>query len=273
LEDRPLAAWRAFIGVRACDLAAVSRLHRVLAGDRFADPLYQRNRERAFLVAVSCSDPSASCFCESMGTGPEPGEGYDILLTELTGPDDSLFVARAGTQSGREVLDEAGYSEASDDLWEQAKAVAARGRERITCRLDAANIRQLLYQHFEHPEWERVAARCYGCGNCTQVCPTCFCVTVEDSSSIDGRRAERWRKWDSCFTLSYSYIHGGSVRQSPKARYRQWLTHKFAAWQDQFGVSGCTGCGRCITWCPAGIDVAEVAAAVTGAVRPPEAKR
>jgi ferredoxin len=97
------------------------------------------------------------------------------------------------------------------------------------------------------------------------VCPTCFCTTVEDGSSVAGRDAQRWRKWDSCFTENFSYIHGGSVRLSVKARYRQWLTHKLAYWIDQFGALGCVGCGRCITWCPGQIDITEEVAAIRGA--------
>lgn len=273
LEDSGEIPARAFIGVRACDLAALARLDRVLLADRYPDPLYRRNRERTFLVAVSCTDPSASCFCASMGTGPEVEDGFDILLTETVGAQASRFVTRAGSDLGCEVLDRLELPPATDEDLREASGAVAAGRTRITRRLDVANLRESLAAHFEHPEWERVAARCLGCGNCTQVCPTCFCVTVEDTSGIDGRRAERWRKWDSCFTLSYSYIHGGSVRQSAKARYRQWATHKFAAWYDQFGTSGCTGCGRCITWCPAGIDVTEVVASIAGASREAAAQR
>ena len=94
------------------------------------------------------------------------------------------------------------------------------------------------------------------------VCPTCFCTTVEDHSDLAGETAERVRSWDSCFTLDFSYVHGGSVRTETQSRYRQWMTHKLASWIDQFGTSGCVGCGRCITWCPVGIDITEEAAAI-----------
>ena len=88
-----------------------------------------------------------------------------------------------------------------------------------------------------------------------------------------GARAERWRKWDSCFTLDFSYIHGGSVRTSAAARYRQWLSHKLATWIDQFGSSGCVGCGRCITWCPVGIDITEEVAAIRASEAASDAER
>ena len=132
--------------------------------------------------------------------------------------------------------------------------------------LDTDGIKELLYGSYEHRRWDDVAARCLACANCTLVCPTCFCATVEDVTDLTGDHAERWRRWDSCFTLEHSYLHGGSVRTSTRARYRQWLTHKLATWIDQFGTSGCVGCGRCITWCPVAIDItAEVAA-----IRAPE---
>jgi ferredoxin len=115
----------------------------------------------------------------------------------------------------------------------------------------------LLARNPEHPRWAQVAERCLTCGNCTLSCPTCFCHTVEDVADLAGTTAERVRRWDSCFTSEFSYIHGGSVRPSARSRYRQWLTHKLSAWHDQFGTSGCVGCGRCITWCPAKIDITE----------------
>ena len=107
-----------------------------------------------------------------------------------------------------------------------------------------------------------MAERCLTCGNCTLVCPTCFCTNVEDVGDLTGDHAERWRVWDTCFSVDYSYIHGGSVRPSGRARYRQWLTHKLATWHDQFDSSGCVGCGRCITWCPVGIDITQEVAAI-----------
>ncbi|NJL33712.1 MAG: sulfite reductase subunit A, partial [Chloroflexaceae bacterium] len=123
------------------------------------------------------------------------------------------------------------------------------------------NVASLLKHNLEHKRWEQVAERCLSCANCTMVCPTCFCSTVEDTTALDGSHAERWRKWDSCFTVDFSFIHGGTVRRETRTRYRQWMTHKLAAWIDQFGTSGCVGCGRCIVWCPVGIDItAEIAA-------------
>lgn len=265
LNEHSSAPRYALLGVRPCELAAIAVQDRVLTGDRYSDSVYRERRARSFVIAVNCTEPGGTCFCASMGTGPNAVNGYDILLTELVTPGKHLLVAQAGTEAGEEILKELDGTEASGGVVAEAEAAVAAARTRMGRSVDTDGLKQSLYNAFENPRFDQVASRCMSCGNCTQVCPTCFCVTVEDSSDITVTTAERWRKWDSCFTQSFSYIHGGSVRQSSKSRYRQWLTHKFAAWVDQFGSFGCVGCGRCITWCPVGIDVTEELAAIRGA--------
>jgi Fe-S oxidoreductase len=168
----------------------------------------------------------------------------------------------AGTELGTEVLGELSRREAS----EEEKAVAESSVEKCSKQMgrimNTNEIKELLYRNYENPRWDDAASRCLTCGNCTMVCPTCFCTTVEDYTDLSGQLAERRRRMDVCFTMDFSYIHGGSIRYSPKARYRQWMTHKLATWIDQFGVSGCVGCGRCITWCPVAIDITEEARAI-----------
>jgi ferredoxin len=131
--------------------------------------------------------------------------------------------------------------------------------EHMGRRLDTAQLPEILLRNQTHPRWDDIADRCLACANCTLACPTCFCSNVEDTSDLTGDHAERWRTWGSCFTLEFSYHTGGYVRSSTRARYRQWMTHKLAGWHEQFGTSGCVGCGRCITWCPVGIDITEEA--------------
>lgn len=248
---------RAFVGVRACELAAIRVQDRVFLEDRYRDPIYEARRAGAFLVAVQCAQSASTCFCSSMGTGPAISEGADLVLTELQNGSGHRFLARAGSDQGAKVLHQLRTSPATESDRGEAEALVKSAADAQTRSINMTGVRELLYQNFEHPHWEVVAARCLTCANCTMVCPTCFCTTVEDVSDVSGTHAERWRKWDSCFTQTFSYIHGGSIRTSSKARYRQWLTHKLAAWQDQFGSPGCVGCGRCITWCPAGIDITE----------------
>jgi ferredoxin len=225
------------------------------------DAQYAERRRDAFLVTVVCSDPSGTCFCVSMQTGPRAGSGYDLALTELL-DGDHRFLARAGSERGEEVLAElatrpgtAGDESAAEDVVD--RTVAHMGRE-----MDTTGIRDLLYANAEHPRWDDVASRCLSCGNCTMVCPTCFCTSVDEHTSLSGGETEHWRIWDSCFSTDFSYLHGGSVRSSPRSRYRQWMTHKLASWFDQFGTSGCVGCGRCLTACPVGIDITEEVAAI-----------
>ncbi len=245
----------AFLGVRACELAAIRIHDRVFLEDRYVEPGYQARRQDVFVAAVLCTRASPTCFCTSFGTGPRAQCGYDLALTELAGG--GRFVVEAGSAAGREVLSELGCRDASAEECREADEAVERAAEQIVRHIDTGPLRELLYESFSSAHWGEIATRCLSCGNCTMVCPTCFCTTVEDVTDIPCRHAERWRKWDSCFTESFSYIHGGSVRMSVKSRHRQWLTHKLAAWVDQFGTFGCVGCGRCITWCPAGIDITE----------------
>jgi formate hydrogenlyase subunit 6/NADH:ubiquinone oxidoreductase subunit I len=246
----------AFFGVKPCELAAIRIQDRVLMDDRYPDVVYQARRRGAFMVAVNCTSAAGDCFCASMGTGPSATGPFDLVLTELCQDGRHEFLVEAGSAAGEEILAALAAAPAGDDVRSRAAAAVAEAAIQIRT-VDTAAARQALNDGFDHPRWDDVAARCMCCGNCTMACPTCFCTTVEDVSAIGGANPERLRKWDSCFTLAFSYIHGGSVRSSAKSRYRQWLTHKFASWVDQFGSSGCVGCGRCITWCPAGIDITQ----------------
>jgi len=256
-NDAKPNAPQALLGVRACELAAIAVQDRVLLEDKYRDPIYGARRAGAFLIAVQCTQSAATCFCASMGTGPAISNGADLVLTELLGPGGHRFLVRPRSERGAAVLHEMRTTPATEADLNEAEAGVKKATSQQVRTIDTNGIKGLLYQNFEHPRWDNVAARCLTCANCTMVCPTCFCTTVEDVSDVTGDHAERWRRWDSCFTQTFSYIHGGSIRTSGKARYRQWMTHKLASWIDQFGTSGCVGCGRCITWCPVGIDITE----------------
>jgi ferredoxin len=247
----------AFVGARSCELHAMGILDRVLTGGRRSDPAPE-----VFIVAVQCGEAGGTCFCVSMNTGPVAERGFDLALTEILSDTAHHFVVEVGSERGAEVLVDVPHREAEGDDRDAACSVHERTASHMGRALDTTNIRDLLYRNFEHPQWDDVAARCLTCGNCTMVCPTCFCTTVEDVTDLQGEHVERYQRWDSCFTVDYSHIHGGSVRNSTRSRYRQWMTHKLATWWDQFGSSGCVGCGRCITWCPVGIDLTEEARAI-----------
>ena len=251
----------ALLGVRSCELAAIEAQDRVLAQGRFADAVYRARRQQAFVIAVHCTQSAPTCFCVSMHTGPRAIAGFDLALTEILEGGASHFVVDVGSARGAEILRQMGSHPASAEVCRKADEAVARAAQQSRA-IDTNGLHDKLAESFDHPRWDDIARRCLTCGNCTLVCPTCFCTTIEDTSDVAGQHAERWRKWDSCFTQTFSYIHGGSVRQSPKSRYRQWLMHKLAFWTDQFGGSGCVGCGRCITWCPAAIDITEEVRAI-----------
>jgi ferredoxin len=257
----------ALIGARSCDLHAIAKQDRILHDGPFADPHYTARRRGTFVVAVNCGQAGGTCFCVSMQTGPRATALFDLALTELIDDRGHRFVVEVGSDAGALLLDRAGHDEASEADCAAAAAIVAATAARMGRTLETGGIKELLYRNAEHPRWDDVADRCLACTNCTLVCPTCFCSSVEDVADVDGEHAERVQRWDSCFTMDHSHVHGGSVRPSIRSRYRQWLTHKLASWIDQFGSSGCVGCGRCITWCPVGIDITREVAAIRAADR------
>ncbi len=251
----------AFIGVRPCELEAIARLDKVFLQGPFVDPAYQARRANMFLLAANCVYPGETCFCASMRTGPKATVLFDLAITELP---NGHFVTDVGSALGAGAIEEIECREASDAETTQAEARLHAAATQMGREVNLNGLSGELAKALEHPEWDEVARRCLACSNCTMVCPTCFCHTIEDRTSLDGTLVERRRRWDTCFTNEFSYIHGGSIRPSVRARYRQWLLHKFSTWVDQFGTYGCVGCGRCITWCPAGIDVTEEIARLRG---------
>jgi sulfhydrogenase subunit beta (sulfur reductase) len=253
----------AFLAVRSCELHAIAIQDRVFLQGPYVDPHYQARREGAFIVAVNCGQAGGTCFCVSMNTGPKAEAGYDLALTELIA-DEHEFLVEVGSERGAALLATISHRVAEEKHTAAAANAVANAEGNMGRHMRSDDVRELLLANLEHPRWDDVAERCLTCGNCTMVCPTCFCTSVSDENDLAGNVAERKRRWDSCFTMDFSYIHGGSVRSSGKSRYRQWMTHKLANWVDQFGTSGCVGCGRCITWCPVGIDITEEVRAIRG---------
>jgi sulfhydrogenase subunit beta (sulfur reductase) len=247
----------AFLGVRACDLAALEVHDRVFMKGRYLDPVYQERRQRAFIVAVNCTRSGGTCFCASLGTGPRATSGFDLALTEVLEDGRHFFLVEVGTKRGADILSAVTQQRATKAevaATERLMADTARNQTRV---LNTEGLKEFFYDNYENPHWDVVTDRCLTCGNCAITCPTCFCHNYQDSLDVTGQVAERRRHWEVCFSVDHSYIHGGAIRPNPRSRYRQWLTHKLATWVDQFGCLGCIGCGRCITWCPVGIDLTQ----------------
>ena len=250
----------AFLGVRSCDLHAIEIQDRVFLHGPYVDRHYQARREKALIIAVHCAVAASTCFCASMGTGPRSVRGFDLALTELEGE----FLVEIATPRGAAICDGIPSRAATGYELGAATRIVDKTRDSMKRSLNTNGLPDLLYQNLEHPRWDQVAERCLSCTNCTMVCPTCFCHALEDVPALDGASSEKIRQWDSCFNPDHAHMAGGNNRPDIRSRYRQWLTHKLASWVDQYGVSGCVGCGRCVTWCPVGIDITEEAAAIRG---------
>ncbi len=251
----------AFLAVRPCDIRALEILDRVFMNPQFCASNYRQRRENLLIVAVNCGQAARTCFCTSMGSGPKAEGGFDLCLTEIL-EGGHRFLVEVGSEAGQRVMARTPWREPTEQDEAAAAACTAKAASQIVRHVDVEGIKELLFRNVESAVWDEVATRCLCCANCTMVCPTCFCNTLEDVTDLTGNTTTRRRRWDSCFTSDFTYIHGGSVRLSPMSRYRQWATHKLGAWIDQFGTSGCVGCGRCIAWCPVGIDITEEVRAI-----------
>lgn len=250
---------QAFVGMRPCDLSALKIQDRIMTQDVYGDDDYRRRRENTFVVAVNCTEVGHTCFCTSMGTGPRAVDGFDLCLTEIITNDSHRFLIQVGSEAGIEVAGALPCDRADEDTVDRVNALLTEAAAQMGRSIDIIGLKDLVSRNLDNVYWYEVGRLCLSCCSCTLVCPTCFCFAIEDTTDLKGENATRVRRWDSCFTADFSYIHGGSVRPSTMARYRQWASHKLGHWHDQFGTSGCVGCGRCITWCPAGIDITEVA--------------
>ncbi len=242
----------AFLGIRPCDLKAVDALDRALIMPRYRDPVYAPLRKASLMIVVNCGRAGENCFCESMGTGPKADGGYDLGITEL--PDRLLFDIPDGRMNLLEGVEMKPASQ--QDLREELNLM-----QRVKGEMHKAIARRdpsdFMYGGSESRVWDEVAQVCLGCGNCAMVCPTCFCNTIQDVTDMKDGSVTRQRVWDVCLSKKFTYSAGGNPRADRKARYRQFVMHKFAYWPDQFSLYGCVGCGRCITWCPVGIDISE----------------
>ena len=256
---------QAVIGVRPCDIAAMRVQDRVFLEGEHVDIRYKARRDSLFTVVVNCTRAADTCFCTSQGVSTRAEQGYDLAMTEVGGG----FVIEAGSETGAEVLQALSLDDA---LPAQLTAADAGIREAATTQKRSApsaeRCAQVLSVARDHPQWDRVAEQCEGCGNCTKLCPTCICHKQMYLPSLDGEGGEQVREWDSCHSETHGYVSGKNLRQARRERYRMRVTHKFTNMEHQFGLPGCVGCGRCISWCTKGIDVTENLAIIVGEGEP-----
>lgn len=243
----------AFIGVRACELAAIHIQDNIFMRPDFTDPIYKSRRERVVIISVNCTHPTKTCFCVSMDTGPRVKKGFDLNITEL----DDVFVLTVGSELARKLMTGVPFEDASGYILTNVEHKLEQAQQQMGSTLETEDLPELILDNLDNPYWNEIGKRCLSCANCTQVCPTCFCWDATDEMSLDGQTTRRERVWDSCFNPGYSYQAGGNTRPTIHSRYRQWLSHKLGTWKQQYGTFGCVGCGRCITWCPAAIDLTQ----------------
>jgi ferredoxin len=258
--EEPASQPIAVLGVRPCDLAALYLNDQHFLQQQYPDPHYLAQRQQLLLIAVNCTHPADTCFCASTGDGPRAHFGYDLALTEL----EEGFVVEIHSDVGKQLAQQLALQEVTTHQLQQVDVAMKQATENQQRQLPSRDLNKTLFDNLDHSQWADVGERCLSCGNCTAVCPTCFCHQEDEVSDIQGKVSNHYREWDSCFTQGHSYIHGITIRPDTPKRYRQWLTHKLGSWHDQYGRSGCVGCGRCITWCPVGIDITQEVAAICG---------
>ncbi len=247
------------LGVRPCDARALRLYDKVFGGD-IKDPYYWKRREKAILLGLACSvPPSPNCFCPTVDGSPFSTEGLDILMTDLG---DRYYVTSL-TPKGEKLL-------AAEKTVFKAPAAAdkravtrmkSESEKRINRQVEQlAEVPPKLAGMFEASLWDEEAMGCLRCGICTYLCPTCHCFDIADelrsSSPLKGLRI---RNWDTCqfpdFTMHSS---GHNPRPDKASRLRQRILHKFHYFVVNHEAYQCTGCGRCISLCPVGIDIIEV---------------
>ena len=253
-EIAPIAEKQVILGVHPCDVNAILYLDRTFLG-AFKDPHYEARRKNTLIISLNCARASENCFCSSVGAGPflHAASGYDMLLTDF----ENEYLVEIKSREAEELFGLEGRGAGRDEMRLKAeKEKSMQGKFRKT--INVSGLDNIFAENMEHPVWQRTAEeKCLSCANCVMVCPTCFCYDLRDEMSMNLKTVTRYRCFDACQDIRFAEVHGGNFRQRRTARLRQFVTHKLDQ-TNQYGVFGTVGCGRCITWCPTGIDLTEI---------------
>ena len=224
----------------------MTMLDTVFEQERYTDPHWQARREATVVVGLGCHEPCQTGFCTTVGSGPFNHAGLDAILTDLG----EVFLVETLTDKGDRLFTQ--LEQASIDQSIRATEMQQAAKENMPIAFETEGLKQKLDQNFTSLYWEEVSRSCLGCGVCTFLCPTCFCFDIVD----EAQRGERVRNWDTCMFRTYSLeASGHNPRPSRVERTRQRLSHKYTYWVDQINQIGCTGCGRCVRYCPVGLDI------------------
>jgi ferredoxin len=201
-----------------------------------------------------CLEANSNCFCGAVGSGPSVEDGFDVAYARL---DEKRVFFKYGSELGRDILFKLGLKPASEREVGEYREKIESTRE-STSRAFRKVMREvqenLLKKAGDRDLWLKVSDDCVGCGNCNFVCPTCFCLEFEYSINEENMGVKT-ALWTGCLLYTYGQVAGGHFRRELYTRYRHFLLHKFVFYPRQTGLLGCVGCGRCITWCPMGIDL------------------
>ena len=252
--DRSKFPETVLIGAPPCDAGSPDILDAVFSWD-YHDDFYLERRKRSTIVGIACTKGDDACFCTAVGLAPDAEAGSDLFLTPLK---NGSYACKAMTEKGKALADaHAGL------FGEAAAAEAVPFVDQATEKLDLVQIKKWLEGHFEDPLWEGIADICIGCGACAFICPACHCFDINDEGSADD--GARRKHWDACgFAKFTNHASGHNPRDVQNKRYRNRIMHKFKYYDDKFGKTLCTGCGRCIRACPVGIDIADILSTING---------
>ena len=247
-----------FFGLHPCDINALLIIDKVLTSN-YEDPYYKARKEGLTIIGVDCK-PEETCFCESLGTF-KVEEGFDIFLRESG----NYYYAYIATSKGESLTGSPIFEEISE---EEARRVEEESYARYKgmVKVKVEGLPQRVDELFEQEDfWKPLGDKCLGCGNCTMVCPICVCFNVVDEVNADLKSGRRVRTWDACTLPAFSLVAGGlNFRPKILQRIRNWYYDKFKIFPDEVGRLGCVGCGRCVKYCPAGIDIREEIARMWG---------
>ena len=242
-------------GVRACDVKSFDILDRVFLAEP-VDSFYKSRREHGIIVSVSCSKPAETCFCSAFGIDAANPSG-DVSAWRC---DDALYL-ESNTEKGNAFIEKI-----KDLLVECDADVVSKEKEKtkkITAKLPLGDIKTEAFgggktkQFFDSPLWKDMSATCLGCGTCTFVCPTCQCYDIKEFNTGNG--VIRYRCWDSCMYSDFTKMAHGNPRLTQAERFRQRFMHKLVYYpENNDGIFGCVGCGRCISKCPISMNIVKV---------------
>ncbi len=262
---------RVIVGVKACDLKGLQVLDTALMNEDFVDPAYRHWRENSIIITSDCNEIASTCHCNIVEGKPFCEHGFDLNISHVN----DHYLINSGSDKGDDFLQLMSKHVAMQKATDTDHAVVEKRRQKILGKLEEQNtlfMRTQDYSHLKTDEpvlWEEESKKCVGCGGCTNICPTCYCLILNDESEAE--KFVKTRSYDSCQYYGYARVAGGGTpRPKMSQRFRNRYLCKFLFMKENFDMLGCTGCGRCTDTCPAQIDFRQ---AVSALINPREVER